>query len=99
MNKEVLYDSVNYLNPQTSGYKGGRSQVEPDKMVAMTLYFLGNKSAYKQLATQFGVSEDTFIRCTDCIFGLLIEKSSDLIRFPERDELPAIVDSFDNIGE
>ena len=35
----------------------------------------------------------------DYIIGLLIEKSSDLIRFPERDELPAIVDSFDNIGE
>ena len=99
MNKEVLYDLVNYLNPQTIEYKGGRPQVEPDKMVAMTLYFLGNKSAYKQLATQFVVSEDTFIRCMDYIIGLLIEKSSDLIRFPERDELPAIVDSFDNIGE
>ena len=98
MNKEVLHDLVNYLNSQTREYKGGRPQVEPDKMVAITLYFLGNKSAYKQLATQFGVSEDTFIQCMDCIIGLLIEKSSDLIRFSERDELPAIVDSFDNIG-
>ena len=61
MNKEVLYDLVNYINPQTREHKGGRPQVEPDKMVAMTLYFLGNKSAYKQLVTQFGVSEDTFI--------------------------------------
>ena len=61
MNKEVLYDLVNYLNPQTRVYKGGRPQLEPDKMVAMTLYFLGNRSAYKQLATQSGISEDTFI--------------------------------------
>ena len=31
MNKEVLYDLVNYLNPQTREYKGGRPQVEPDE--------------------------------------------------------------------
>lgn len=99
MNKDVLYDLVNYLNPQTRQYKGGRPEVKPDKMVAMTLYFLGNKSAYKQLATQFGVSEYTFIRCTDYIIGLLINKVSDMIRFPEKDELPGIVGSFDDIGK
>ena len=68
-------------------------------MVAMTMHFLGNKSVYKQLATQFDVTEDTFIRCTDYIINLLIEKSAELIRFPEKDDLQQIVNSFDQVGE
>ena len=68
-------------------------------MVAMTLYFLGNKSTYKQLPTQFGGTEDTFIRCADYIIHLKIEMSSELIQFPDKDELQQIIDRFDEVGQ
>ena len=72
-----------------------REQVERAKSVAMTLCFLGTRLPFKQLATIFGVSEECFIRTTDYIMLILNEKSSQIIKWPDKDEYPAITADFD----
>ena len=94
MNKETFRSLVMYLSPARCLYQGGREQVERSKSVAMTLCFLGTRLPFKQLSIMFGVSEECFIRTTDYVMQLLNDKSKLLIKWPEKDEYPAIAAEF-----
>ena len=61
MREDCVNGLTRFLNPQIRIHPGGREQTDHKKMVAMTLYWMGNESAYKHIATTFGVTEDTFI--------------------------------------
>ena len=71
-NVQLLKD---WWNPEARLYPGGRMQTDPLKMVAMTLYWLGNESACKHIAFLFGVTEDCFITCTEFIMNLILQKA------------------------
>lgn len=60
--------------------------------------WLGNESACKHLATQFGVSEFTFIRCTEHVVDLLLDKAGTLVKFPRKEDMRRKADEFDEIG-
>ena len=94
MEKGTFRALVSYLNPKTRKYQGGRQQVAPHKMVGMTLFFLGSKLPYWQLSGIFGVSEECFIRVTDYIMQLLVEKSKEIIKWPSKDEYKHIAGQF-----
>ena len=61
MDKCTFGALTSFLNPKTREYQGGRVQVTPHKMVAMTLFFLGSKMPFWQLSGLFGISEECFI--------------------------------------
>ena len=67
MDRSTLRALKCFLNPVTRIYQGGRAQIEPFKMVGMTLFFLGSRMPYHQMAGVFGVSEECFIRSTNYI--------------------------------
>ena len=84
MEKGTFQALTTYLNPQIRKYQGGRKQVSPPKMVAMTLCYLGCKMPCWQLSRFFGVSEECLIRITDYIMGLLMAKSGEIIKWPKK---------------
>ena len=94
MEKATFRALTSYLNPATRKYQGGRQQVPPHKMVGMTLCFLGCKMPYWQLSGIFGVSEECFIRVTDYIMQLLVDKSKEIIKWPSKDEYRHISSKF-----
>ena len=79
---------MGFINPQRQQFPGGRPMPEERKMVAMTLHWLGNETAYKHIAMSFGVSEHCFINCTEYIVQLLIEKAGEMIKWPSKQDLP-----------
>ena len=94
MDRETLRALAKYLSPRKRKYQGGRPQVVTEKSVAMTCAFLGSQMPYKQLAGIFGVSEECFIRTTDKIMELIVQKSKYLIRWPDKSEYAKVAAEF-----
>ena len=94
MDKGTFRALTVYLNPKTRNYQGGRVQVRPQKMVAMTLCYLGSKLPYKQLSGIFGVCEECYIRTTNHVLELLVGKSKEIIKWPSKEKYREIADEF-----
>ena len=94
MDKGTFRALTAYLNPKTRNYQGGRVQVRPHKMVAMTLCYLGSKLPYKQLSGIFGVCEECYIRTTNHVLELLVGKSKEIIKWPSKEKYREITDEF-----
>ena len=94
MDKGTLHALTSYLNPKTRTYQGGCVQVQPHKMVAMTVCYLGSKLPYKQLSGIFGVCEECYIRTTDHVMQLLVDKCKEIIKWPSKDQYKCISDEF-----
>ena len=98
MDKCTFRALTSFLDPRKRNYQGGRIQVRPHKMVAMTLFFLGSKMPFWQLSGLFGISEECFIRITEYVMDLLVGKIGDIIKWPSKDEYPHISDQFNRTG-
>ena len=96
MNKEMLKSLFLFLKPKRRTYQGGREQVSGNKPVAMTVAFLGCQLPFKQLSGFFGVSEWCLIQATDYIMKLLCDKSSSVIKWPDKEDYPTIAAAFNN---
>ena len=94
MDKSTFRALTAFLNPQTHKYQGGRVQVSPHKMVAVTLCYLGSHFTYRQLAGMFGLSDQCVFQITEFIMGLLNKKSKFVIKWPKKDDYQKIVDDF-----
>ena len=94
MNKETLMSLCNFLQPKQRLYQGGREQVSPRKCVAVTVCFLGCQLPFKQLSGFFGISEGCLINVTNYVMKLLCNKSSSIIKWPSKDDFPAISAEF-----
>ena len=94
MNKGTLRALTSFLEPERRVYQGGREQVFPSKMVAMTTAFLGSQLPCKQLGSMFGVSEGCFLKVTEYVMHLITNKSNLVIKWPNKDEYPAIAAEF-----
>ena len=95
MNRETLLTLTKYLSPGRRNYPGGRDEIDPYKMVAMTCSFLGSQWPCKQLAGIFGVTESCFINVTDYIMRLIMGKIKDIIKWPKKEDYPAVAAAFD----
>ena len=96
MTKETLKSLFLFLKPKRRTYQGGCEQVSGNKAVAMTVAFLGCQLPFKQLSEFFRVSERCLIQATDYIMKLLCEKSSSVIKWPDKEDYPAIAAAFNN---
>ena len=96
MNKETLKSLFLFLKPKRRTYQGGREQVSGNKAVAMTVAFLGCQLPFKQLSGIFGVSKCCLIQAMDYIMKLLCDKSSSVIKWPDKQDYPAIAAAFNN---
>ena len=94
MMRESIRSLTKFLAPKRRIYQGGRKQVDAEKMVAMTCCYLGCQLPYKQLAGIFGVTEGCFIKCTNYIMTLLKEKVPEIIKWPNKEDYPAVVAEF-----
>ena len=61
MDKCMFRALTSFLNRKTREYQGGQIQVTPQKMVTMTLFFLGSKMPFWKLSRLFGISKECFI--------------------------------------
>ena len=96
MNKEMHKSLFLFLKPKKRTYQGGREEVSGNKAVAMTVAFLGCQLPFKQLSGFFRVSEQCLIQATDYIMKLLCDKSSSVIKWPDKEDYPAIAAAFNN---
>ena len=94
MDRATLASLTSFLNPEVRNYQGGRLQVKPHKVVGMTLFYLGSRLPYLQLATMFGVSEECFIHSTTYVMDLLNEKCKEVIKWPQKEDYEKISDDF-----
>ena len=85
MNKQTLRALTGFLKPVTRVYQGGREQVSPSKMVAITVAFLGSQMPCKQMSSMFGMSEGCFLKVTEYVMQLLTDKSHLIIKWPNKD--------------
>ena len=46
----------------------------------------------------FGVSEETFLKCTDAVMDCLVSNLHKIIRWPKPNEFAAFASEFDKIG-
>ena len=58
--------------------------------------YLGCQLPFKQLGGFFGISERCVIKVVDYIMKLLCEKSKMVIKWPDKEEYPAIADAFNS---
>ena len=94
MNKDTLRALTSFIEPQRRIYQGGREQVFPSKMVAVTTAFLGSQLPCKQLGSIFGLSEGCLLKITEYIMELLTEKSKLIIKWPNKDDYANIAAEF-----
>ena len=94
MNSDTLRALINFLRPEQKSYQGGREQVSPAKMVAVTVAFLGCQMPCKQLASLFGLAEGCLLKITEYIMSMLSDKSKLIIKWPSKDEYPEIAAEF-----
>ena len=87
MNATTLRTLCQFLKPKKHLYQGGREEIAPAKAIAMTLAFLGSQLPYKQMSGFFGVSEAAFIHTMEHIMQILQQKSSSVIKRPEKKRL------------
>ena len=99
MRSTTLAALTSYLDLNIRTGSGGVIQTSPEKMVAITVCFLGCQTACQQMSVLFGVSEDTFIHCTEKVVQALIGKVKDIIQFPRKENFGSIADLFDKIGK
>ena len=85
-----------FLKPKRRTYWGGREQVSGNKAVAMTVAFLGCQLPFKQSSGFFELSKRCLIQATDYIMKLLCDKSSSVIKWPDKVDYPAIAAAFNN---
>ena len=94
MNKSTLRALTAFLNPERRCYKGGRVQVNPAKMVAATVAYLGCQMPSKQLGKMFGLSEGCLLKVTEYIMELLVNKSKLVIKWPNKEQYEDIASEF-----
>ena len=54
--------------------------------------------SFKRLAHLFGVSEDTFLRCTDTVMDALIANLHEIISWPSKNEFADYANNFEDVG-
>ena len=96
MNATTLSSLCQFLKAKRRSYQGGREEFSASKAVAMTVAFLGSQLPYKQLSVFFGVSEYGFITSTLYVMKLLKDKSSVIIKWPEKKDYPDIAAEFNS---
>ena len=96
MNSTTLSSLCQFLKAKRRSYQGGREEISASKAVAMTVAFLGSQLPYKQLSGFFGVSEYGFITSTLYVMKLLKDKSSVIIKWPEKKDYPDIAAEFNS---
>ena len=96
MNATTLRTLCQFLKPKKHLYQGGREEIAPAKAIAMTLAFLGSQLPYKQMSGFFGVSKAAFIHTTEYIMQILQQKSSSVIKWPEKKDYPDIAAEFNS---
>ena len=96
MNATTLRTLCQFLKPKKHLYQGGREEIAPAKAIAMTLAFLGSQLPYKQMSGFFGVSEAAFIHTTEYIIQILQQKSSLVIKWPEKKDYLEITAEFNS---
>ena len=94
MNADTLRALIAFLNPERRSYQGGRVQISPAKMVAISVAFLGSQMPCKQMSQMFGISEGCFMKITEYIMELLVKKSHLVIKWPSKDEYEDIAAEF-----
>ena len=99
MDKCTFQALTSFLNPKTREYQGGWIQVTPQKMVAMTLFFLGSKMPFWQLSRLFGISEECFTRVNDYVMDLLVSKIDQVIKWLHKDQYTHIASQFNRNGK
>ena len=94
MNRETLQALTSFLKPVTRVYQGRHEQINPSKMVAGTVCFLGSQMPFKQLSNMFGMSEGCLIKVTDYVMQLISEKSHLIIKWPNKADYEHIASEF-----
>ena len=94
MNADTLRALIGFINPQRRSYQGGREQISPAKMVAITVAFIGSQMPCKQMSQMFRISEGCLIKITEYIMDLLVKKSHLVIKWPSKDEYEEIAAEF-----
>ena len=99
MRSTTLAALTSYFDVDIRTGSGGVAKTPAEKMVAMAVSFLGCQTAYQQMSVLFGVSEDTFIRCTEKVVPALIAKVKEIIQFPRKENFASVAEEFDKIGK
>ena len=90
----VLENRDNRCGQMHSGCKS----MPIDKCLGMMLSFVGCQIPLYHLSNMFDVSEDAFIRNTDCILWLLEELKEEVIAWPAKSDYDIMACAFDQIG-
>ena len=96
MDRSTFRVLTGFLNPKSRTYQGGRVQVGPHKMVAVTLCYLGSQFTYRQLSGLFGLSDQWVFQVTEYIMKLLNDKCKFVIKWLKKENYSTIASEFNN---
>lgn len=87
LRKETFYFLLNRFkikyDPQ---HLRGREPVPPKTCLFLTLWYLGNKATYREIAELLGFSEAAVHRCVNIGVNVICELGSDYIKWPSSEE-------------
>ena len=64
----------------------------------MTLWYLGSNESYREIAELFAMSEASVHKCVDRGVQFLCELAPEYIKWPSAEEIPHVVNSFQNLA-
>ncbi|XP_067135134.1 putative nuclease HARBI1 [Centruroides vittatus] len=89
----------NLLMPKITNHainRAGRPSLTACDKVLMTLWFLGNREAYRSVSDRFGVSKSTLFRVVQTTCTALSELAPQFIKWPSGEQVQEITQSFHN---
>ena len=77
---------------------GGQPPIPSMTKLHIALWFFGNKSSYREIAEQFGVSESCVFFCVKFVITFLNRVSSTYIRWPTHEEAWQVEQEFKSVA-
>ena len=80
-------------------YPGGNLPITSSTALLIALWYLGNKSTYREIAEQFGVVESSVYDCVGKITDILFQTAGRFIKWPHGDAVYDVVEKFKRFAD
>ena len=79
-------------------FRGGYEPIPCSSALLMTLWYLENKSTYREISLQFGCVESTVHTCVESVIDILVQNANKFIKWPNSTEAANIEKEFSNFA-
>lgn len=96
MNRVTFYKLLNKIDCEDlhKNYMGGEFQINAEKQLMITLWWLGKGEVLLSASDRFNISLGSVFRCTNFILSRILLLINDYIAWPDRTEVVVVENNF-----